>query len=210
MTIRVPLKWWPGEPITIRFRLALSILPAWLFLFVSRFSPAWASIGAGFGATVVVYLISGHSRLVGAIATFGFTIAAIHAVFGIIFDDEKSYLAAGWVTDILFVPVYAVSVAINRPLVGGIAREMVPTIAGRLPLDAAIYRLLSVFWALFYIFHGAVQALLWRQLSVAEFVIWSRVVLWPPTTLALLGSAWLIWRAARAVVAEPASKTSFG
>ncbi|MCZ2108395.1 MAG: DUF3159 domain-containing protein [Dehalococcoidia bacterium] len=210
MSIRVPLRWWPGEPIVVRLRLVLSILPAWLFLLVSRFAPAWASISAGFGATVVVYFVSGHSRLVGAIATFGFGIAAIHAVFGIIFNDEKSYLAAGWVTDLLFVPVYTVSVVVRRPLVGGIAREMVPTVAGRLPLDATIYRLLSVFWAIFYVFHGAVQGALWHSLSVAEFVVWSRIVLWPPTTLALLASAWLIWRSARAAVREPASKTVFG
>lgn len=197
MTIRVPLRWWPGEPIEVRLRLALSILPAWLFLIVSRFAPPWASISAGFGATVLVYLGTGHSRLVGALATFGFAIATVHAAFGIIFEDEKPYLAAGWVTDLLFVPMYAASVLIGKPLVGGIAREVVPTIAGRLPLESAIYRDLSIFWALFYVFHGAVQALLWRELSVAEFIIWSRVVLWPPTALAMIGTAWLVWRAAR-------------
>jgi intracellular septation protein A len=197
MSVRVPLRGWPGERVEIRFRLVLSLVPAWLFLAVSRVAPPWASILVGFGATLFVYLATGHNRLVGTISTFGLAVVAISAAVGIAFESEKSYLAAGWIMDLLFVPMYAVSVVINKPFAGAVARELVPTIAGRIPLDAALYRGLSIFWALYYLAHGLVQAFLLRELSVAQFIIWSRIVLWPPTGLALAVSAALVWRAAK-------------
>lgn len=197
MTLRIPVRWWRADThVEVRLRLLLSLLPAWIFLVVSRFAAPWAAIGAGFIATVAVYERTARSPLVGGLATFGIAVVAVASLLGIAREDEKVYLAAGAVTDLLFVPAYFVSAIVRRPLVGGIAREMVPTIAGVLPLEHAVYRLLSLAWAVYYLAHGLVQAWLLGQLSVAEFVILSRVVLWPPTGLALLVTVAIIWRAA--------------
>lgn len=180
----------------IRLRLVFSLLPAWLFLIVSRFAPPWAAIGSGFLASLAFYYRTDRNRLLGGLSTLGLSILAIASVIGIVIESEKAYLAAGIVMDLVLAPVFAASGAIHRPLVGGISREMVPTIAGQLPLDHVVYRALSVAWGAYYLFHGLVQLWLLRELSVAQFVILSRAVLWPPTGLALLVTAAIVWRAA--------------
>ena len=197
MTLHIPVRWWRSDRhVEIRLRLALSMAPAWLFLVVSRFAPPWAAIGAGFLATVVVYERTARSPLVGGLATFGMAVVTVASLVGILRADEKAYLAAGGITDLLFVPAYIASLFVRKPLVGGIAREMVPTIAGVLPLEHAVYRGLTLAWAAYYAFHGAVQLWLLQELSVAQFVILSRVVLWPPTGLALALTIAVVWRAA--------------
>jgi intracellular septation protein A len=198
VTLRIPAPWWQANSrVEVRLRLVLSLGPAWIFLVVSRFAPPWAAIGSGFLASLIVYEKTDRSRLVGGLSTFGLAVVTVGSVVGIVWSDEKAYLAAGGVTDLLFVPAYFVSAAIRRPLVGGIAREMVPTIAGLLPLEHTAYRLLTLFWAFYYAAHGLVQLWLLRELSVAQFVIISRVILWPPTGLALLVTAAVVWRAAK-------------
>jgi intracellular septation protein A len=198
VTLRIPLPWWQADTrVEIRLRLLLGLLPAWIFLGVSRFAPPWAAIGSGFVATLAVYERTDRNRFVGGLAAFALAVVAIASVVGIAWSDEKAYLASGVATDLLFVPAYLVSALIRRPFVGGIAREMVPTIAGVLPLDHAVYRLLTFAWAIYYAAHGLVQWWLLRELSVAQFVIISRVILWPPTGLALLLTAGVIWRAAK-------------
>lgn len=208
MTLRIPVPWWQANArVEIRLRLLLGLAPAWLFLLVTRFAPPWAAIGTGFLASLAVYERTGRSRFVAGMSTFGLAVVAGGSLVGIIWANEKAYLAAGGLTDLLFVPAYLVSAAISKPLVGGIAREMVPTIAGVLPLEHTVYRLLTMFWALFYAVHGLVQLWLLRELSVAQFVIFSRVVLWPPTGLALLVSAAIVWRAAKRQQTDANEKT---
>jgi len=209
VTLRIPVPWWQADTrVEVRLRLLLGLLPAWIFLAVSRFAPPWAAIGSGFLATLVVYERTDRNRFVGGLAAFALAVAAIASVVGIAWSDEKAYLASGVATDLLFVPAYLVSALIRRPFVGGIAREMVPTIAGVLPLDHAVYRLLTFAWAVYYAAHGLVQWWLLRELSVAQFVIISRVILWPPTGLALLLTAAVIWRAAKRRQASEAAIVS--
>ncbi len=208
MTLRIPVPFWRTDTrVEIRLRLLFGLLPVWLFLAVSRVAPPWAAISAGFLATVAVYYTADRNRLVGGLITFSFVVVAAASGVGILWSSEKAYLASGPITDFLFVPVYALSPLLRRPLVGGLSRELVPTIAGRLPLDHVLYRLLSFAWAAYYALHGLVQVWLLRELSVAQFVILSRAILWPPTGLALLLTAAAIWRTARRV-AEPLATAS--
>jgi hypothetical protein len=59
-----------------------------------------------------------------------------------------------------------------------------------------LYRNLSVGWALFDVAHGLAATFLLNRLSVAEYAVWSRLLLWPFTGVLLALTAVAIWRAA--------------
>lgn len=178
--------------------ILLSLLPVAVFLYLTRVSAPWVAILGGMGASAAVLAVTRRDRLIGALTLFGFLVTVVAGIVGLVQGSERAYLAAGPISDFFFVPLYGISVAKGYPLVGGVARELVPAVARRIPVNSAVYRDLSVAWALFDIAHGAAAAvLLQRRLSVAEYVIWSRVVLWPFSGALLLFTATVIWRQAR-------------
>lgn len=198
MTIRIALPFWQGgrEPVVIRLRILLSWLPVWLFLGASRIWPPWASILVGFSATAAVFLLTRRSTLIGILTTMGFSVVAVTSVIGIVNESEKAYLASGPVSDVIFATVFATSTAIRHPLAGGIAIELVPNVAGRLATNAGIYRVLTLGWALYYLLHAGASWFMLVELSVAQYIIWSRILLWPPLWLLFGASAAIVWRAA--------------
>ncbi|MCC6381213.1 MAG: hypothetical protein IT304_01835 [Dehalococcoidia bacterium] len=181
----------------MNLRILSSLLPVAVFFGLSRVAPAWAAILGGFAVSAMVFGLNRRQRLIGGLTAFGFGVVAVSAVVGIAWQSEKAYLASGPVSDFLFVPLYLVSVQLRQPLVGGIARQLVPAIAGHLRPDAALFAWLTVVWAVFDALHGAVRMVLLAQLSVGEYIVWSRVVGMPLTGALLALSGLLIYREAR-------------
>ena len=188
----------------MRPRILLSLLPVLVFLALSRVAPPWFAILGGFGTSAAVFAVNRQSRLIGWLTIFGFAVVSVSAVVGIVGNSEKAYLASGPLSDFLFVPLYIGSVIVRRPLVGGIARELVPAIAGRVPLEASVYSSLSLAWAAFDLVHGIGASYLLARLSVAEYVIWSRVAFWPFSGALLLITAGAIWFEARRLAVHSA------
>lgn len=178
-------------------RILLSLLPVVVFFLLTRVAPPQLAILGGFGASALVFYVTRGERLIGLLTAFGFVIVAVAATIGIIWNSEKAYLASGPVSDFLLAPMYVGSVLIGKPLVGGIARQLFPAIAGLVPINAPVFAWLSVAWAGYDILHGLGRTYMLSELSVGEYIIWSRLLSWPPTG-ALLGiTAFFIVRAAR-------------
>ena len=178
-------------------RILLSAIPVLLFLGTRQVAPPWAAILAGFVATAVITYANRRDRLLGVLTMYGFAIVAICAVVGIAWDNEKAYLAAGPLSDFLFVPLYVGSVFIGRPLIGGISRELMPAFVQHIPLNAPVYRWLSLAWGLYDTSQGLLRTFLLRELSVNEYVIISRMVNLPLSALMVGVTAAFVWRAAR-------------
>jgi len=179
----------------INFRILLGGLPVAVFYVLTRFTPAWVAIGGGFLASVVVFRMARTSGLIRLIVAFGLTILAVAAVVGILWDSEKAYLAAGPAGDILWPLLYAGSIAVRRPLVGAIAREMVPRLAGLIPVNDRLFIGLSVMWGSFDIVRGVVLIWLLRNLSVGEYIVFSRLFNWPINIILLVITIVLITEA---------------
>ncbi|MGI8926522.1 MAG: hypothetical protein ACR2HN_07730 [Tepidiformaceae bacterium] len=179
-------------------RLLFSLLPVAIFYVLYRADfPTWVAISGGFACSAVVLYFNRRDRLIGILTLFGFVIVAASAVVGVVWSSEKAYLASGPISDFLFVPLYAGSIVLRQPLVGGISRELFPAIAGRLPPSAPLFVRLSIAWALFDLIHGAIRTWQLANLSVGEYIIWSRVVGWPLSGTLLAVTAFLIYREAR-------------
>lgn len=194
----------------MNFRILMSIIPVALFLALNRLgAPAVLAIGLGFAASAIVFFWNRKDHLIGALTLFGFVVVALSAIVGIIWENEKAYLAAGPLTDFLFIPMYVGSILLKQPLIGGIARELAPAIAGKLPVNAPVFVGLSFAWAGYDLAHGILRTYLLSELSVGQYIVWSRLISWP-FSAALLGfTIWLIVRAADrheepAIALEPA------
>ena len=183
-------------------RLLLSVLPVAAFYFVGRVADSWVAILAGFIAFAIVGVINRKDRLIGALSLFGFIVVGLSALVGIIWDSEKAYLFSGPLSDFLFIPLYLGSIAIKKPLIGGIARELFPAVAGKIPTNAPVFRWLSLAWAGYDLFHGLLRVYLLGELSVGEYIVWSRITSWPFTFALVAISVYYIRRAAAAETAR--------
>jgi hypothetical protein len=175
-------------------RTTLSLLPAGIFWVLWRTTETWIAIVGGFAASLVVLKYNRGQPVIAVLTIFGIVVVGISGLVGIIWDSPKAYLASGPVADFLFVPVYIVSIAIRKPLVGAVARELFPTIAGRVPIEDRVFVIWSLAWAAFNLAQGVVRFWLLSELSVGEYLVWSRVVFWPVSTLMFMGAAGMIYR----------------
>lgn len=178
------------------FRILLSALPIVVFFALSRVAEPWLSILGGFTASSLVLFVTRGNRLIASLTAFGFAVVTVTAALGIALDSEKAYLASGPISDLMFPFLYLWSIRQRRPLIGEVAWEMFPALTRVIPKDAKVFMLLSLVWAAFDVVHGTILGLLLRNLSVTEYIIWSRVIGWPLTG-ALVGiSAIVIYREA--------------
>ena len=181
----------------MNFRILLSVIPVLLFLGMRQVAPAWSAIVISFAATAGITWLTRRDRLLGVLTVYGFAITAAGAVVGIAWNSEKAYLAAGPLSDLLFVPLYVGSVLVGRPLIGGIASELAPALVHEIPPDAPVYRWLSLAWAAYNLVQAVLRAYLLAGLSVNEYLIISRLLNLPLTGGMMLLTGGLIWRAVR-------------
>lgn len=175
-------------------RVLLSIVPVLVFLVLSQVFPPWVSISGGFVASACVFFFTRKTRLIGLLTAFGFVVVTASAIVGIVVDSEKAYLASGPIFDFVSVPIYFGSLVIRKPLIGAIAREMFPAWAGGLPLDLPSFRWLTVAWGTYDIFHGALRVWMLQELTVNQYVVFSRIAFWPFTTALILTTVWSVRR----------------
>jgi hypothetical protein len=181
----------------VNFRIASSILPVATFYILSRVADPWVSIAGGFVASSLVFYWNRRHRVIGLLAAFAFVVLTLSAVIGVIFESEKAYLASGPVADFLFVPMFLASMLLKKPLIGGIVREMFPQFASQVPIHAPVFVSLSVLWAIGEGLTGLLRAYLLYELSVGEYIIWSRLATWPLRAIVVGITIWAVYRASK-------------
>ncbi|MDZ7727530.1 MAG: hypothetical protein U5Q44_04660 [Dehalococcoidia bacterium] len=94
----------------------------------NNLGPSQLAIILSFIAAFAVFMRNRDSGVVRALSILGFAIVAGSAVAGLALDSGKAFAAQNIVSDIAFVIIGIVSLAIGKPFVGPIARELVPAI----------------------------------------------------------------------------------
>jgi intracellular septation protein A len=163
----------------VNLRIVTSIAPVAVFYLLTRVADPWVAVLGGFIASTVVFAYNRRDRLIGVLTAFSFGIVTISAVVGIFANSEKAYLAAGPIGDFAFVLLYLGSVAVRKPLIGGIARELLPRYAGHVPVSAGVFVWLTLAWAGYDLVHGLARIWMLQEMSVGEYIIWSRLAFWP-------------------------------
>ena len=128
----------------MNYRIMASGIPVAVFYLLTRVSDPWVAVLGGFIASAIVFYYNRKDRLIGLLAAFGFVVVFVSSVVGVVINSEKAYLAAGPVGDFLFVPLYLGSVLIGKPLIGGIARELMPKYVGHMPINAPVFMWLTL------------------------------------------------------------------
>lgn len=186
----------------VNLKILLGGLPVAVFFVLTRFAPAWVAIGGGFLASVVVFRVVRNNGLIRLLTAFSLSILAVAGILGILWDSEKAYLAAGPLADFLFPVLHLGSLYVRRPLVGLISKEIVPGLVGPILVNDRVFVGLTLMWASLDIVRGTVLFWLLGELSVGEFIVYSRLFNWPINTALLVISITLISRRAQAVRVE--------
>ena len=181
----------------MNYRILASGIPVAVFYLLTRNFDPWVAVLGGFVASAIVFYYNRKDRLIGLLAAFGFVVIFVSSIVGVVINSEKAYLAAGPVGDFLFVPLYLGSVLIGKPLIGGIARELMPKYVGHMPINAPVFVWLTVAWAFWDLAHGLGRVWMLQELSTGEYIIWSRLAFWPFSSAMVGLTAWFAWRAAK-------------
>ena len=181
----------------MNYRILASGIPVAVFYLLTRVGDPWMAVLGGFIASAIVFYYNRKDRLIGVLAAFGFVVVIVSAIVGVVINSEKAYLAAGPVGDFLFVPLYLGSILIGKPLIGGIARELMPKYVGHVPINAPVFVGLTIAWAFWDLAHGLGRVWMLQELSTGEYIIWSRLAFWPFSSAMVGLSAWFALRAAR-------------
>jgi hypothetical protein len=160
-------------------RFLLSGLPALTFWVAMRTTATEVAIALSFLSFLAVFQATkgvGAARLL-ALVSLG--VISIGAAVGMVATSERAYLAADPASDLLIAGLFLGSAMVGRPFVGMIVSEAVPGLAAQLDPDHKIYVWLSVGWGLFNLATALIRWQMVTQLSVGEYLLWSRVLAWP-------------------------------
>lgn len=169
-------------------------IPVAVFWVANNLGPSQLAIILSFIAAFIVFMRNRDSGVVRALSILGFVIVAGSAAAGLILESGKAFAAQNIVSDIAFVIIGIVSLAIGKPFVGPIARELVPAIKPLIANADSVFVLLTVLNILMNVIQAVARIWLIDVLSTNDYVILSRV-LSIPLNVAYFGFAyWAIMR----------------
>jgi len=181
----------------MNLRILSSGIPVVVFFGMTRVAEPWTAVLAGFVVTAIVTYVNRRDRLIGLLAVYGFVILAVCAIIGIVSNDEKTFLASGPIGDFLFVPLYLGSILVGRPIIGGIVRELFPVVALHVPEKAPMWAWLTLAWALSNLGQGFLRLWLLSNMSVGEYLVWSRLLAWPMSAAMIALTTYVVLAEAR-------------
>jgi intracellular septation protein A len=173
----------PWEYIRPDWRVLEGGVPALAFILINSFWDARAAIAISFAASVVVFVRNRSSGVIRFLSVMSFCIVAASAAVGLALDSDTAFVAQNLVSDFIIAVVLVASVLIGRPLVGAVARQLVPAIQPVMELNDPVFRTLTLVSAGLNIGTGVVRIFMLDALSTNVYVILSRVVFMPANLL---------------------------
>jgi intracellular septation protein A len=168
------------------FRVWIGALPALVFLVLNWQTTTEIAIAASFAASVLVFVRNPGSGVIRALSALSFSIVAASAAAGLILDSGKAFVAQNLIGDFVIAAVFLVSVLVRRPMIGAIAREMVPAMKPVLAVGHPVFVKLTLISVALNVVSGVVRLFLLDALSENQYVIVSRALGFPPNVLFFL------------------------
>jgi len=168
-------------------RVFLGVLPPVAFLAANALSTTQVAIVASFVVSAVVFASNPGSGVIRALSVISFVVVAISAATGLALNSGKAFVAQNLIGDFLISAIFLGSVFIGRPMIGAIAREMVPSMKPVMPIDHRVFMRLTLISAGVNVASGVMRLLLLDALTENQYVIASRLLGFP------LGVAFFIY-----------------
>ncbi len=199
----------PGPRIPpINPRFVLVILPVVVFWLVRRVASPEMAIGAGFFASLIVFFMNRQRGATGMLAVLGIIIVGGATIVGIVLGSEKAYLANDPIGDYIIMTIALGSIVFRRPLFSLFARELVPVIERFLEPRHSVFFLATWLLVVVNAVQGTARVFLLQNLSVDQYLLWSRAISWSLNIALFAVTYVLIYRAVsrsaqlRAMLAE--------
>jgi hypothetical protein len=165
------------------FRVFQGGIPPAVFFIANWLGPTQVAIALSFAASVWVFVRNPGSGVIRALSVLGFCVVTGSAIVGLALDSDKAFVAQNLIGDFAITAVCIGSVLIGRPLIGAIARELVPGIQPVMPVDHRVFVRLTLINAALNLGTGLVRILMLGALSANAYVVVSRVAFLPISAL---------------------------
>jgi hypothetical protein len=154
-------------------------LPALVFLVANRFGPTQLAIALSFAVAVWVFARNKSSGVIRFLSAIGFLIVAFSAILGLALNSDRAFVAQNIFADVVFALLFLGSVLAGRPLIGAIARELVPGIKPVMHVGLPVFAHLSLLSAAINAVSAVVRYFMIENMSVDAYIILSRAVFIP-------------------------------
>ncbi len=183
--------------------MAEGILPALVFWVLNQVADPRVAIAASFATAVVVFYRNRDSGVIRFLSSVSFAIIAASAVVGLVLESDKAFAAQNIVSDFLTVPLALGTIAVGRPLVGMVTRELVPAVRPLLAVDHRAFVWLTLIVVVVNITTGIIRWYMLDALSTNNYVILSRVLGLPFNVLYFaVCFYWVRWEIEKAMATE--------
>ena len=182
---------------TINRRFGLVLVPVVVFWLVRRVASTEIAIGAGFVTSLIVFLMNRRRGATGILAVLGIAIVGGAAIVGIVLGSEKAYLANDPIGDYIIMTIALGSIVFRQPLFSLFARELVPTVERFLEPRHSVFFLTTWLLVIVNAVQGTSRVFLLQNLSVDQYLLWSRAIGWPLSIALFAVTYVLIDRAVR-------------
>ncbi len=153
--------------------------PAIVFLIANQFGPVQVAIVLSFAAAVLVFVRNRASGVIRFLSSIGFAIVAFSTALSLALDSDRAFVAQNIFADVVFAAIFAGSVLAHRPLIGAIARELVPGVRPVMRVDLPVFVQLSMLSAGINVVSAVSRYFMIESMSINAYVILSRVVFIP-------------------------------
>lgn len=181
------------EPRYLQFNgsVAEGGIPVAVFWVANSLGPSSVAITLSFIAAAVVFLRNRDSGVIRALSLLGFLIVAASAGAGLLLASDKAFAAQNIASDFAFVAISLGSVMVGKPLIGYVARELLPALRPHLEATERVFVILTLLNAFINLGTGIVRFWMLDVLETNDYVILSRVI-GIPTNLAFFGLAYVL------------------
>lgn len=171
------------------YGIAQSGFPVLVFLVANNIASTQVALVLALVTAVAVVIRNRQSGVIRLLSILAFVITAAAAVTGLVLDSEKAFAAQNIVSDLSIVVAGGVSLLVGRPILGLIARELVPGLRPILPVADRVFVALTVGFILLNLFQAAFRIYMIETMSTNAYIVISRVVA-IPLNLGFFGLAW--------------------
>lgn len=168
-------------------------IPVAVFWVANNLGPSSVAIALSFIAAAVVFMRNRDSGVIRALSLLGFLIVAASAGAGLLLANDKAFAAQNIASDFAFVVISLGSVLVGKPLIGYVARELLPALRPHLLATERVFVILTLLNAFINLVTGVVRFWMLDVMDTNDYVILSRVI-GIPTNLAFFGLAYLLIR----------------
>jgi intracellular septation protein A len=169
------------------FRVLAGVMPSVAFLVLNSVTTTEIAIVVSFVVSAAVFMANPGSGVIRALTVISFGVVFASAAAGLALDSGKAFVAQNMVGDFLIAAIFLGSAVIRRPMIGAIAREMVPAIKSVMAIDHIVFVKLTLLNVVINLVSGVARLFLLDALTENQYVIASRALGFP------LGVAFFIY-----------------